>query len=80
MSIFCSISFLWKCCPYYLLNRTYVMTKLRCSNYGFECSFIAEGKTEQVLTDFKKHMLEEHGIDYSKETVMQFVDREDVYP
>ena len=49
------------------------MTKLRCSNYGFECSFITEGKTEQVLIDFKKHMLEEHGIDYSKEALMQMI-------
>lgn len=80
MHIFYPIVFLRTYCSYNLLNRTYVMTKLICSNYGFECGFIAEGKTDQVLTDFKKHMSEEHGIDYSKETVMQFIDREDVYP
>jgi len=32
---------------------------------------------EQII---KKHTLEEHGIDYSKETLMQFITREDEYP
>ena len=58
----------------------YIVTKLRCSNYGFECDYIAENKTEQVIDDFQKHMLEEHGIDYSRETIIQFVTREDEYP
>ncbi len=56
------------------------MAKLRCSDYGFECDYIAEGEVEQVIDGFKKHTLEEHGIDYSKETLMQFITREDEYP
>ena len=50
------------------------MTKLTCKDYGFECDFVAEGTdTSQVLQDFGKHTVEEHGIEYSKETLMQFI-------
>ena len=56
------------------------MKKLRCSNYGFECKYVIEGEIEQVVNDFKKHTFEEHGIDYSKEAIMQFVTREEEYP
>jgi len=47
--------------------------KLRCRDYGYECDFVAEGEIELVLTDFGKHMGEEHGIDYQKEVLMQFI-------
>ena len=56
------------------------MAKLRCSDYGFECDFLAEGETEKVIEDFRAHMDNVHGIDYSKETVMQFITREEEYP
>ncbi len=50
------------------------MTKLICKDYGFECDFVAEGtEISQVLQDFSKHTSEEHGIEYSKETLMQFI-------
>jgi predicted small metal-binding protein len=49
------------------------MAKLRCSDYGFECNFMAEGAIENVIADFGKHTLEEHGIEYSKEALMQFI-------
>ena len=49
------------------------MAKLKCMDYGFECDYIAEGEMEQVIEDFRKHTDEEHGIDYSKEAVMQFL-------
>ncbi len=50
------------------------MPKLVCSNYGFECDFVAEGtEIAQVLHDFGKHTAEEHGIEYSKEALMQFI-------
>ena len=52
------------------------MTKLICSYYGFECNFAAEGQTEDVIEKFKTHTDEEHGIDYSKESLMQFVLRQ----
>ena len=49
------------------------MAKLKCSDYGFECDFVSEGEIEQVIDEFRNHTEEEHGIDYSKEAVMQFL-------
>lgn len=51
------------------------MVKLSCSNYGYDCDFIADGNTDDVTSQFKNHTLNEHGIDYSKETLMQFIMR-----
>jgi predicted small metal-binding protein len=48
-------------------------TKLKCSDYGFECDFIAQGDIEQVIIEFGEHTDVEHGIDYSKQALMQFV-------
>ena len=52
------------------------MAKLRCSDYGFECEFVSEGEIEEVIEIFGKHTDEEHGIDYSKEALMQFILRQ----
>lgn len=52
------------------------MARLRCSDYGFECDFASEGEVEKVIEEFGKHMDEEHGIDYSKEALMQFILRQ----
>ena len=49
------------------------MAKLKCMDYGFECDFVAEGEIEKVIEDFRNHTDEEHGIDYSKEAIMQFL-------
>ena len=49
------------------------MLKLKCNDYGFECDFVSEGEMESVIENFRKHTDEEHGIDYSKEAVMQFL-------
>jgi len=50
------------------------MAKMICKDYGFECDYIAEGTDiSQVLQEFGKHTLEEHGIEYSKEALMQFI-------
>lgn len=51
------------------------MARLRCSDYGFECDFVAEGEVESVLVLFGSHSEEEHGIAYSKESLMQFMVR-----
>ena len=42
-------------------------------DYGFECDFVAEGEIEEVIASFRSHTEEEHGIDYSKEAIMQFL-------
>lgn len=49
------------------------MTELRCRDYGFDCDYAASGEVEEVIEKFRFHMEEEHGIDYSKEAVMQFL-------
>ena len=49
------------------------MAKLKCMDYGFECDFIAEGEIEEVIENFRNHTDEEHGIEYSKEALMQFL-------
>jgi predicted small metal-binding protein len=52
------------------------MARLRCSDYGYECDFISEGEMDDVIQEFGKHTEEEHGIDYSKEALMQFILRQ----
>ncbi|MFQ5496981.1 MAG: DUF1059 domain-containing protein [Nitrosopumilus sp.] len=49
------------------------MIKLKCSDYGFECNFVSHGETDKVIEEFGKHTENEHGIDYSKEALMQFI-------
>ena len=50
------------------------MPKLRCRDYGFECDFVAEAaEPKEVIESFGKHSEEEHGIEYSKESLMQFI-------
>ncbi|MDH3279235.1 MAG: DUF1059 domain-containing protein [Nitrosopumilus sp.] len=49
------------------------MVKLRCNDYGFECDFEVEGDEDQVVAQFMQHNNEEHGIDYRKEAVKQFI-------
>jgi len=44
-----------------------------CQDYGFECNFIVEGEVENVIELFGKHTDEEHGIEYSKEVLMQMI-------
>ena len=50
------------------------MTQLICRDYGFECDFIAKGDDiAKVIVEFSEHSAEEHGIEYSKEALMQFI-------
>ncbi|MFB5611269.1 MAG: DUF1059 domain-containing protein [Nitrosopumilaceae archaeon] len=51
------------------------MVKLSCSHYGYDCKFEADGEIEDVISKFGEHTLEKHGIEYSKEVLMQFVMR-----
>jgi len=52
------------------------MVKLQCKDYGFECDFFVEGdNTVKVIEDFGKHTEDEHGIEYSKESLMQIIMR-----
>ena len=51
------------------------MTNLRCQDYGYKCDYIVEGETNSVINGYKEHMNDVHGIDYSTESVLQFVKR-----
>lgn len=50
------------------------MAKLCCVDYGFECSFAAESDDmSEMIDNFAKHTADQHGIEYSKEALMQFM-------
>lgn len=49
---------------------------LSCKDYGFECDFESKGDdVSAVIEEFGKHTDEVHGIEYSKEALMQFIVR-----
>jgi len=50
------------------------MVKFSCRDYGFDCDFFAEGDDAvKVIEEYGKHSCDEHGIEYSKEALMQFI-------
>jgi len=52
------------------------MPKFVCKDYGFECDFVAEGDDiAKVIAEYSTHSADEHGIEYSKEALMQFIIR-----
>ncbi|HSD04276.1 MAG TPA: DUF1059 domain-containing protein [Nitrosopumilaceae archaeon] len=56
------------------------MLQLCCKDYGFDCEFIVqEENASKVIETFMNHTSEVHGIDYSKEALMQFVIRKTNY-
>jgi len=58
---------------YSVLSATSNMAKLVCADYGYDCEFVVEGEPDQVAEKFRIHTEEEHGIDYSKETLTKFM-------
>jgi predicted small metal-binding protein len=53
------------------------MTRLSCADYGFNCNFVAEeDNMAELIEKFAKHTLDEHGIEYSKEGITQFILRQ----
>jgi predicted small metal-binding protein len=50
-----------------------VTIKLCCRDYGFDCEFVVGGEVESVINQFGKHAEEEHGIEYTKEVLMQLI-------
>ena len=49
------------------------MPSVSCRDYGFDCDFVAEGELEEIATEFGKHSSDEHGIEYSIETITTFI-------
>jgi len=48
--------------------------KLRCDDYGFECEFsLDEENTIGLIKKLRDHFEEEHGIDYTIETITQMI-------
>ena len=53
------------------------MAKLRCMDYGFECDFEVEGEKEDVANQFRQHTIDVHGIEHSKESLIELISRKD---
>jgi predicted small metal-binding protein len=52
------------------------MVEFRCRDYGFDCDFVSSGNDLGAIIDnYNTHSADEHGIEYSKETLMQFIIR-----
>lgn len=50
--------------------------KFTCRDYGFDCDFVASGNdVGKIIEEYNTHSTEEHGIEYSKEALMQFIIR-----
>ncbi len=47
--------------------------KIKVSDYGFDDDCVITGEPEEVIEKFRAHMEEEHGIDYTKEAVIQMI-------
>jgi predicted small metal-binding protein len=50
-----------------------IMATISCRDYGFNCDFVAEGELEEIASKFGKHSSDEHGIEYSIETITKFI-------
>jgi predicted small metal-binding protein len=50
--------------------------KFVCKDYGFDCDFVTMSKdVAGAIEEYRKHSNHEHGIEYSKEILMQFIMR-----
>lgn len=50
------------------------MTTLRCRDYGFDCKFeVTDDNSDLLIKKFGEHTFKKHGIEYSKEALMQIV-------
>jgi len=52
------------------------MAKITCTDYGFDCPYVIEGEVEQVISEYRKHSTDEHGIEYSIEALTQVILRQ----
>jgi len=51
------------------------MTHLKCSDYGFECDFVASDESGNVSIQFSEHSEHVHGIEYPIEAIDQIIYR-----
>ncbi len=52
------------------------MAKITCMDYGFDCQYVIQGEVEQVISEYRKHSTDEHGIEYSVEALTQVILRQ----
>ena len=53
-----------------------VPIKFICKDYGFDCDFVTTAQdVAGAIEEYGKHSSDEHGIEYSKEALMQFIIR-----
>ena len=55
------------------LRKLISVVSVRCGECGFDCEFTATGNIEKVIFDYWNHMNNEHGIEYSPETLAKYV-------
>jgi len=46
---------------------------IRCEDYGFDCDYSIEGDVYKVVQGYWHHMNDEHGIEYSTETIYKTI-------
>jgi len=56
-----------------LNSHKFIVTKLVCSDYGYDCEFVVESNNIHVIEGFGMHMIEVHGIEYTKEALIQII-------
>jgi len=44
-----------------------------CDELGFDCDYMTTGDVDKVVFDYWDHMKEEHGIEYSPETLGKYL-------
>lgn len=49
------------------------MVSIRCADRGFDCDYSIEGDVEKVVFAYWNHMANDHGIEYSPETLGSYV-------
>ena len=54
------------------------MSVLNCRYFGFECNYEKEGKITDIVDKFKRHIDEEHHVDYPKEILLQEILRKKI--
>lgn len=57
------------------MTNSIMTIKFSCRDYGFDCNFEVEGNSSEVIEKFGDHTSKKHGIEYSKESLMQFIIR-----
>ena len=55
------------------------MANLRCGDYGYDCDYIIEGAIQKVISDYWKHMNNEHGIDYPKGRIYEIIKKKKIH-